>query len=79
VRGRLDAGARRSRSGYLRRGPCTPRLGACARIQARNAQRDLAVVDLVPQDAVSQLSVWAERRWTEGGRNRASGLAVGVS
>jgi len=45
------------------------RRGPRARIQARNAQRDLVVVELVSRDAVSQLSVYDGRRWAEGARD----------
>jgi len=75
VRRQRDGGARWSRGGYVRHGPHAPWLGA----RARNAQRDLVVVELVPLDAGFQLSVCAERPRGDGARDRASYLAVRVS
>lgn len=73
------AGARWSRSGCACSGPHAPRRGARARIQERNAQRDLAVVELAPRRARTELSVSAGRRLAEGARDRASDLAVRIS
>ncbi len=79
MRGQRNAQARRSRSGCVRRGPHAPPLGARARFQARNAQRDFVVAQAAPREGRTELEAYAGWRWAAGARNRGWDSAVRCS